>query len=156
MADFFTAVTKTLEYEGGLVDNPNDPGGLTNFGIALRKHPEFTEDYIRNLTKVQAIDIYRQKYWGLLYSKIDDQALANSLFDFGVTSGPYQAVEVLQTTFMLPEHGVMDERTLERINSLRPRQLRIEFTVARLKFYTAIPQPKDWHAWFTRTIDALL
>ena len=27
---------RTLESEGGYVDNPNDPGGATNFGISSR------------------------------------------------------------------------------------------------------------------------
>ena len=36
MADFKQAIAKVLKNEGGYVDNPNDLGGTTNFGISLR------------------------------------------------------------------------------------------------------------------------
>jgi lysozyme family protein len=43
MSDFNQAVKVILQHEGGYVDNPNDPGGATNYGISLRflaDHPE--------------------------------------------------------------------------------------------------------------------
>ena len=38
---FEVAQAFTSKWEGGLVDHPNDPGGLTNFGISYR----FLQDY---------------------------------------------------------------------------------------------------------------
>ena len=57
MADFQLALAFTLKQEGGLVDNPADPGGLTNYGIALNVHPELTADDIRTMTPERAAAI---------------------------------------------------------------------------------------------------
>ena len=35
MAEFAQAIEYVLENEGGLVDNTNDHGGITNFGITI-------------------------------------------------------------------------------------------------------------------------
>jgi len=37
-SDFLDAVAPLLEVEGGYVDNPEDPGGDTKFGISARYH----------------------------------------------------------------------------------------------------------------------
>ena len=39
MAEFSLAIPIVLENEGGYVDDPNDPGGETNFGISKRSYP---------------------------------------------------------------------------------------------------------------------
>jgi len=39
---FDQAVEVILKHEGGLADNPNDPGGITNFGISKRSYPELS------------------------------------------------------------------------------------------------------------------
>ena len=55
-------IAKVIEREGGerLVNDPDDPGGLTKWGISKRAHPD--ED-IANLTLDDAIRIYQDKYW---------------------------------------------------------------------------------------------
>lgn len=160
MADFLTAVTKTLNYEGGLVDNPADPGGLTNFGISLRAHPDLTADDIRTMTRNRAVGIYRQKYWLNLYDQIESQPVANSLFDFGVTSGIHTAVQALQGVLFMQgtpaQDGQFGLNTLYAMNRQKESTLLQEFTVERLRFYAGLAKPQFLHSWFARTIDALL
>lgn len=162
MADFQVAVAKTLEYEGGLVDNPEDPGGLTNFGIALNEHPELTAADIRALTAAGAAAMYHKQYWPDLYDQIEDQALAATLFDFGVTSGQATAVKALQAVLVASHalaaapDGVFGPRTLSSINLSAARALRVAFTAARLQFYASLGKPQFLHSWFARTIDVLL
>ena len=40
---FETAVNTTLQYEGGYVNDPNDPGGETNFGISKKAYPNLMQ-----------------------------------------------------------------------------------------------------------------
>ena len=166
MADFLTWVTKVIGpgpgpggYEGGLVDNPSDPGGLTNYGIALNEHPELTADDIRSMTRTRAIGIYRQKYWNDLYDQISDQRLANALADFGVTSGPALAVETLQGLIFLHQGPALDgafgPATLEATQIHMGPWLLTEYTRERLKLYSK-RNPEFWDSWFDRTIDALV
>lgn len=49
-----------FEWEGGYTNDPQDPGGETNWGIDKRSHPN--ED-IKNLTKERAAQIYFDSYW---------------------------------------------------------------------------------------------
>ena len=60
-ADFDAAFTRLLGHEGGLVDHPADPGGLTNWGISQRSYPG--ED-IRGMTVERARLIYLRDFWG--------------------------------------------------------------------------------------------
>lgn len=86
------AISKTLQYEGGFVDDPRDPGGATNWGITItdaRKYwkPDASPADVKAMPKAVAIDIYRQKYWAKL--GCDDRASGPDFveFDTGVNSG---------------------------------------------------------------------
>lgn len=57
---FSIAVAQVLKWEGGYVNDPRDPGGETNFGIAKRSHPDVD---IGSLTREGAIAIYLKEYW---------------------------------------------------------------------------------------------
>jgi lysozyme family protein len=60
MTNFDYAMAFIFHWEGGLVDNPNDPGKLTNMGISQASFPHLD---IRELTKEEASEIYHQYYW---------------------------------------------------------------------------------------------
>jgi lysozyme family protein len=50
----------TLKWEGGYVNDPEDPGGETKWGISKRAYPN--ED-IKNLSRERALEIYANDYW---------------------------------------------------------------------------------------------
>jgi lysozyme family protein len=81
---FEEAVQFILLKEGGYVNDPNDPGGETNFGISKRAYPN--ED-IKNMTKERAIEIYRKDYWNEL--NLDNVTFPMKLvmFDTAVNMG---------------------------------------------------------------------
>jgi hypothetical protein len=58
--NFELAVGFVLNHEGGYSQDPDDPGGETNFGISKKYHPEID---IKNLTKIEAARIYFNSYW---------------------------------------------------------------------------------------------
>lgn len=53
-------VKHVIRIEGGLVDDKDDPGGVTKFGICSRSYPGLD---IRSLSIDQAIDIYTADYY---------------------------------------------------------------------------------------------
>jgi lysozyme family protein len=89
-----------LNREGGYVDNPNDKGGPTNFGITeqVARAYGFKGD-MRELPREIALAIYRQRYWaapGFYDISLRYPALAAELFDTGVNMGPKKAGQFLQ------------------------------------------------------------
>ena len=124
MADAKTAISITLQHEGGFVDNPNDPGGATNMGITQRDMPG---QNIRELTVDQAVEYYSEHYWKPLYSQINSQSIANKLFDLGVLFGIGTAVGVLQTAMNITHDGVFGPGTLDAVNQADVTKLLQDF-----------------------------
>lgn len=134
MADFDQAVKVVLAHEGGFVNNPADPGGITNYGITLRflvDHPDFDVNGdgkidardIKAMTATAAAAIYKQEWWDKYkYSDIRDQTLATKVFDYAVNMGASQAHKLLQRTInsffgmALKDDGVIGPVTLSIIN----------------------------------------
>ena len=75
------------DVEGGLCDDPEDPGGLTNCGYSLRAHPEMTPAEIRALTPTTVAPLYQLDYWVPIHGDELPDALAFAVFDFAVNSG---------------------------------------------------------------------
>jgi len=99
------AVAKVLQWEGGYSNHPKDPGGPTNYGITIadvRKYikADATAIDVMNLTKAQAIEIYKNKYWKTQFYDCDTLASGVDLavFDFGVNSGPARAKRYLDAS----------------------------------------------------------
>lgn len=117
MADFKTAVSKTLTHEGGYVNNPADRGGPTKYGITQADMPGVN---IANITADQAAQYYAENYWKPLYSQITDQLLAEKVFDMGVLFGAATAVKMLQISMTneigLVSDGVFGPNTLAAVN----------------------------------------
>ena len=117
MSDFKIAVLKTLKNEGGYVNDPADPGGATNFGIIQADMPGVD---MQTITQDQAVQYYAQHYWKPLYSQIEDQAVANKLFDVGVLFGVGTAVKNLQQAlangFSITIDGDFGPETLSALN----------------------------------------
>lgn len=104
------AIDFVLSYEGGLVDNPADPGGLTNFGISSRSYPSVD---IRNLTREEASNIYRRDYWNSVHGDELPEALAIATFDAAVNQGPGTAKRMLQVALRVGVDGIIGPKTIK-------------------------------------------
>lgn len=151
MADFEKAIDKVLKLEGGYVDNPNDTGGATKYGISLRFlqqiQPSATKSIIQNLSLSDATQIYRHHFWDKCQlSHIKDQHIANKLFDLVVNMGHASGIKLVQKalnelrTERLAEDGIMGARTLGAINEADPITLLAHLKLAAIKRYAAIVQ----------------
>jgi lysozyme family protein len=99
-----------LSYEGGLVDNPADPGGLTNFGISSRSYPSVD---IRNLTRDGAAEIYKRDYWDAVHGDELPGPLAIAVFDSAVNQGAGTARRLLQISLGVDADGIIGPRTVK-------------------------------------------
>ena len=163
MANFEVAVNKVLEFEGGLTDNPQDRGGLTNFGISQRSFPNID---IRALTVDKAKDIYRNthNYWNgsdlWEFNGVIDQAVASKLLDMRVNMGVRKADELIQSAVnhageTVRIDGSFGPRTLLAVNSLDPERLLHELryisSIRYVKIVITDPsQAKFLNGWLWR------
>jgi lysozyme family protein len=151
MADFNLAIPTVLRNEGGYVDNPNDSGGATNFGISQRRYPDLD---IKNLTVGQAMDIYLRDFW--LFGGITDQLFANKIFDMYVNM-EHSAIHVVQIILGTNPDGIYGPRTEKAINAsfAYPGMLLGYYKAALVMHYRDIvtKNPKDAEfldGWITR------
>ena len=138
MADFESALKKTLRFEGGYSNDPSDPGGETKFGVSKRSYPNLD---IASLTIADAAAIYRKDYW--TYDSVQSQAVAEKVFDMAVNMGPNEAHSLLQRSLnyfgkKLTEDGKFGPSTLAAVNTVDSEKLLAElrarwaFRVAKL------------------------
>ena len=88
------AITFTLSWEGGYVNNPDDLGGETKHGISKRAYPNLD---IKNLTLEAAKVIYKQDYWNKLNCDNLPYPLDIVVFDTAINMGIGRATTILST-----------------------------------------------------------
>lgn len=149
-------IERTLQYEGGYSFNPDDPGGETNFGIDKASHPDVD---IKNLTKDQAIQIYRDYYWDAIYcSSLSNVPIRWKIFDMAVNMGVNHTVKTLQNLVGVTEDGVMGPQTINAVNSSISDDLMNKLVHHCILHYVTIvvKNPKEvifLMGWATRGLD---
>lgn len=124
---FRYAVEVVLRHEGGYVNDPSDPGGETKYGISKRSYPHLD---IANLTREEAIAIYRRDWWERYrMGEIEDVAIASKVLDVFVNVGPIQGATIVQRALHAcgRRHviidGIIGTQTITAINDVKPRAM---------------------------------
>lgn len=152
---FKSSVDSVLKEEGGYVNNPDDPGGETKYGISKRMYPDVD---IKNLTIDEAIEIYRNDYWIPSRAELLPTRLQNFYFHMAVMSGKKQAVRILQRACNGKGHnlridGLIGKKTIAACDDLELKRLK----AYRMLFYAklVIKKPKlemFYYGWFRRML----
>lgn len=146
---FLKAVTVVLAHEGGYVNDPNDLGGETNFGISKRSYPNID---IKNLTREQAMKIYHRDWWAKhKYGEIENLDVATKVFDLSVNMGPGTAHRLLQRAVNwvsgsgLVEDGVLGPLTMRATNQTDPQKIveTLRFMAAKRYYELAKARPAN-------------
>ncbi|MDD7910878.1 glycoside hydrolase family 108 protein [Pseudovibrio exalbescens] len=155
---FDACVEIVLSHEGGYVDHPQDPGGATNFGITLATLRDWRGDLalsaedVKALSRTEAKQIYRARYWQALSCDQLPAGLDLMLFDFGVNAGPGRAARLLQRLVGAAEDGVIGPRTLAATTELATRRLINAYADARLAYYRGLSHFSSFgRGWTNRT-----
>lgn len=165
MADFKEAFDKMLAHEGypGYVHDPNDHGGETLAGIARKFHPQWEgwgivdaakkePNFPKNLKpKVnlrQCVEhFYFANFWR--YNLIQNQQLANWIFDKAVNMGGRQAHKLLQRALDIPDDGLIGKQTLAACNSAPPDIIE-KCRAEAEKFYRSLVEKDSTQAKFLK------
>ena len=150
---FRTALAFTLKFEGGLVDNPDDPGGLTNFGISQRSYPG--ED-IRGLTRKRVEQIYRQDFWDTLEGDKLPPEVAFVLFDYAVHAGVSRSIRDLQVIVHTPSDGIMGPATHHAMSFYSVPYIVTELLLARGRLMVRLGRRKKYLPFLAGWVDRLI
>lgn len=151
---FNLAFIKLMDAEGGYVNDPDDPGGMTKYGISQRAHPDVD---IKNLTIDGAKEIYRLEYWEKYKLwQIENYSLAQKVFLFCVNAGGKKGVKALQTAAnVLGGHldvdGILGPKTAGWVNSYRHQiALVAAYKTICNQYYISLGREKYIAGWLTR------
>ncbi len=117
---FQSALAHILRFEGGYVDHPRDPGGATKFGITRKTLARFRgispwwqlpKIAVKKMGRIEAAQIYFKYYW--LRTQADElpEALAFTMFDYAVNSGPRRAISEIQIIVRTDVDGIVGPKT---------------------------------------------
>jgi lysozyme family protein len=129
--------------EGGYTNDPNDPGGPTNFGITIADLKEWrgrdvTPDDVKNMTKDEAREIYRSKYWNPMQCGDLPDGLDLEVFDFGVNAGTRTSIKKLQDVLGVKDDGSIGPITMAACKVADPRTVIQGFSARRLDYYRSL------------------
>ncbi len=155
---FYQEIKKVIDREGGYVNDPDDPGGETKYGISKKAYPNVD---IENLTVDDAVELYKDDYW--LPAKIErlPDKLQGQYFDMVVNQGIAKSSKILQRACngknkdKIKVDGKVGPNTIKataRLESDRLRAYRI-MEYARL----ALTRPeleKYYYGWVKRAMHA--
>lgn len=177
MADFETAEIKTRQFEGGYANHKDDRGGETYAGISRNFWPEWEgwaviENFKLAIPPHSGIDFelnakemheqlkfmvsrfYRINFWeGMNLDLIDNQELANSIYDFAVNAGINRSVKFIQEIVEVEIDGKLGPKTINAINMGDAYALLTAFNLKRATFYKSIAkgsQTKFLKSWLRR------
>jgi lysozyme family protein len=151
---FERAVEFILAKEGGHVNDPQDPGGATAYGISQRAYPDLD---IASLTRDQAISIYHTHVWDRLKIEMMPDRLRLPFFDCAINQGPGFATLTLQRIAKVTPDGIIGYVTLAALVTRDIEQIRREYILKRMEAYkVARNWPHFGAGWATRLLEVAL
>jgi lysozyme family protein len=133
--NFDRSIPILLEEEGGLADNPHDPGGLTKFGISQRSYPHLD---IRSLTPELAATIYARDFWAACGADRLPWPLCLFVFDHSVNAGRIASIKCLQRAAHVNDDGELGPKSLAAVARADLRHLCRQFNVERCRYYMSL------------------
>lgn len=155
--NFAEALQKVLHEEGGFVNHPEDPGGMTNLGVTKRVWEEWTghpvdEKTMRNLTPVAVAPMYRAKYWDKIKGDDLPDGVDYCVFDAAVNSGTGRAAKWLQACVGVEPDGGIGPKTLAAVAAFDPKVLVEDYAKRRLSFLMDLPHWGTFGKGWTRRV----
>ncbi|ETX15571.1 peptidoglycan binding-like protein [Roseivivax halodurans JCM 10272] len=154
--------------EGGYVNDPDDPGGATNFGVTigtmqrlgldLTGDGRVTDADVKRLTRSQAVEIFLTHYYTRPRIGELPEPIQASVFDMYVNSGG-NAVKILQRLlrqmgFDVSVDGVIGPQTIRvaaEAQNAAPGHFADAYGIARRNYYFALADGRAASRKYART-----
>jgi lysozyme family protein len=153
---FDRCMVEEFVHEGGFVNDPQDPGGMTNLGATKRVWEEWvghpvTEAAMRALTQEAVKPLYHSRYW--LAASCDKLPAGVDLMvlDTAINMGVSRACKYLQSAAGVTADGHVGPQTLAAVATRDPAVLLSQIYSLRGSFYRASPNfPRFGKGWLRR------
>jgi lysozyme family protein len=147
VASYERSLACLLAHEGGYTNQPDDPGGPTNFGITIADYRRYAKADasaadMRAMSVEDAKRIYRERYWGA--QRCDDlpAGVDYAVFDYGVNSGIGRSGKVLRRMLRLPDDSsAVTDAVIAACRAANARTLVVAICDERLRFLKSL---KTW------------
>lgn len=142
--NFDSALEEVLHHEGGFVNHPKDPGGMTNLGCTKAVWEEWTghavdEKAMRCLTPADVSPLYKRKYWDKVAGDELPAGIDYCCFDTAINSGPGRAIKLLQGCVGATVDGSLGPKTLAAVKAANQAELVRDYAQARMAFLKSLP-----------------
>lgn len=156
--NFDDAFSFIIPYEGGYVNDLNDPGGETKFGISRRAYPDLD---ISALTIGDAKIIYKRDYWDRLNLDSDQfpDRIKLALFDSSINCGITSAIKFLQNAVLETPDGIIGPNTLSRIEEMsrmNPNGMLSDILWWRFKKISQLPTFSEYGSGWVRRMMSVI
>lgn len=162
--NFDQCLTWLLAHEGGFVDHPDDPGGMTNKGITAKTYQKWLsetvdvsavvdEEAMRNIPANHVSKIYREEYWIKISGDNLPDGLDWSVFDWAVNSGPGRSARAIQKIVGVKADGDIGPNTLTAIRKYDAASLVDDMYFKRQAFYERLKTFETFGLGWTRRND---
>lgn len=154
--NFAEALQRVLKHEGGYVNHPDDPGGITNLGVTKKVWEEWighpaTEQTMRSLTSARVAPLYKRKYWDKIKGDDLPSGVDYAVFDAAVNSGPGRAIKWLQACVGVDVDGDIGPKTLAAVAAFEG-DLVDDYSKRRLSFLMDLPHWDTFGKGWTRRV----
>jgi lysozyme family protein len=159
-SNFDLCVTLMLAHEGGFVNHPQDPGGMTNLGVTARVWEEWlgrptNEKEMRALTPTMVKPLYKRKYWDACRADELVDGVDYCVFDVAVNSGPGRAIKFLQSCVGVTADGGFGPATMAAVNEAQkdPARLIELYSARRLEFLQSLKTFETFGKGWSRRVE---
>jgi lysozyme family protein len=148
-----------LASEGGYVNHPSDPGGMTNLGVTKRVWEEWVgresnEKEMRSLTPEMVEPLYKRKFWDAVRGDELPAGISYLIFDFAVNAGVGRSIKTLQSAIGVTPDGGFGPITLAAVKAQDPVELIEKFSQAKEDFYRSLITFETFgKGWLNRVAD---
>tara|TARA_R110000823_G_scaffold205983_2_gene336770 strand:- start:1282 stop:1791 length:510 start_codon:yes stop_codon:yes gene_type:complete len=144
-----------LSHEGGFVNHPKDPGGMTNLGVTKKVYDkwlghESTEKEMRSLTPADVSIIYKNNYWDKVRGDDLPSGLDWCAFDWAVNSGSGRPAKAIQKAVGATADGAIGPMTLQAVADKDPKNIIESVYHTRQKFYEGLKTFETFGRGWTR------
>ena len=162
-ANYDKCLKHILKFEGGFVNHPKDPGGMTNLGVTKATYEgwlgrKVTEAEMRALTPKSVGPIYKKNYWDRANADNMPSGIDLVVFDFGVNAGPIRAIKFIQELVGVEPDNKVGPMTLAAINEYVSRhgaeKLITLYQNKRKEYYQRLPTFKTFGKGWINRVDA--